>query len=135
MLSVVAEHRVRGAVERTYVLRVSAAQVDPAMSLEEHRRAFMTFVAGLLGDFDRYLALGQPDLVRDGVGYRMGALWLSDAEFTEFSQDLARVIQPRMANAPTSKRRRRVVAGVMLPTTLAARGQGGRRRENPTRQS
>ena len=127
VLGVAAERRVRGTVERTYMLRVGAAQVDPAMTLEEHRRAFMTFVAGLLGDFDRYLALGQPDLVRDGVGYRLGALWLSDAEFNEFAQDLALVIQPRMANAPSPERRRRIVAGVVLPTTSTPARRGKRR--------
>lgn len=128
VLSVVAERRVRGVVERTYVLRESAAYVNPEMTIEEHRRAFMTFVAGLLGDFDRYLALGQPDLVRDGVGYRLGAMWLSDAEFTEFLQDLALVVQPRMANAPSPARRRRVMAGVTLPTSAVPKARTGGRK-------
>ena len=129
VLSVVAERHVRGVVERTYVLRPSAAYVNPAMTLEEHRAAFMTFVAGLLGDFDRYLALGHPDLVRDGVGYRLDAMWLSDAEFSEFLQDLALVVQPRLANAPTPARRRRVVAGVVLPTSAAPTARSGRPRK------
>ena len=59
VLSVVAERRVRGAVERTYVLRVSAARINlddiERMSREDHRHAFMAFVAGLLGDADRYI--------------------------------------------------------------------------------
>ena len=130
VLGIAAEHRVRGAVERTYILRVAAAQADAAMTTEEHRRAFMAFVAGLLGDFDRYLALGEPDPARDGVGYRMGALWLSDAELAEFLHDLAPVVQPRMANAPGPGRRRRIVAGVLMPTTPAEKGRGGRRRES-----
>jgi hypothetical protein len=121
VLAVVAERRVRGALERTYILRVAAAQGDATMSPDEHRRAFTAFVAGLLRDFDRYLALGTPELVRDGVGYRMAALWLSDGELTEFLRDLAPVIQPRLANAPTPGRRRRVVAGVLLPTSPAPR--------------
>ena len=53
VLAVVAERRVRGALERTYVLRLSAATVGldevDAMSADEHRQAFMAFVAGLLG--------------------------------------------------------------------------------------
>jgi hypothetical protein len=130
VLGIAAEHRVRGAVERTYILRVAAAQADAAMTTEEHWRAFMAFVAGLLGDFDRYLALGEPDPARDGVGYRMGALWLSDAELAEFLHDLAPVVQPRMANAPGPGRRRRIVAGVLMPTTPAEKGRGGRRRES-----
>ena len=127
---VAAEHRVRGAVERTYILRVAAAQGDAAMTTDEHRRAFMAFVAGLLGDFDRYLALGDPNLARDDVGYRLGALWLSDAELAEFLHDLAPVVQPRMANAPAPGRRRRIVAGVLMPTTPAEKGRGAPRRES-----
>jgi AcrR family transcriptional regulator len=128
VLGIVGERRVRGTVERTYTLRIGAAQVDAAMTPEEYRRAFMTFVAGLLRDFDRYLALGQPDLTRDDVGYRLGALWLSDTELTEFLRDLALVIQPRMGNAPSPERRRRMVAGVVLPTTPAPARRGRRGR-------
>jgi len=119
VLQVVAERRVRGAVERTYMLRLAAAQIAPAdaaaMSPEDHAHAFTAFVAGLLADFDRYLAAGPPDLVRDGAGYNMVALWLDDAEMASFQRDLATVFQPRLANAPRKGRRRRVVATVMLP--------------------
>ncbi len=119
VLQVIAERRVRGAVERTYTLRQAAAQMGPqevaAMSEEDHAHAFMAFVAGILGDFDRYLASGTPDLARDGAGYRVAGLWLSDAELAEFLRDLAAVVQPRLAQAPGRQRRRRIVAGVMLP--------------------
>jgi hypothetical protein len=119
VLHVVAERRVRGAVERTYTLRQAAAQMTPdevaAMTKDEHAHAFMAFVAGILGDFDRYLATGPTDPARDSAGYRLAALWLTDTELTDFLRDLAAVIQPRVANAPNKTRRRRIVAGVMLP--------------------
>jgi hypothetical protein len=118
VLSIAAERRVRGAVERTYVLRVAAASVSldevEAMSAEDHRQAFMAYVAGLLSDFDRYLARGDLDVLRDGVGYRMAGLWLDDAEHAELLRELVRVIQPRLANAPRPGRRRRVLGTVML---------------------
>src|SRR6266498_4111808 len=104
VLAVVAERRVRGALERTYVLRLTAASIGldelAAMSPDEHRQAFMAFVAGLLGDFDRYLARGDIDFLRDGVRYNMAGLWLDDAELTELQRDLLRVLQPRLANPP-----------------------------------
>ena len=61
LLHIVAEHRIRGTVERTYALRQAAlAYIQPgeaaAMTPEEHSGAFMAYVAGLLADFDRYLA-------------------------------------------------------------------------------
>jgi Helix-turn-helix domain len=118
VLQVVAERRVRGAVERTYTLRMFAAQIGPvevaAMTSDEHAHAFMAFVAGLLADFDRYLA-GSPDPGRDGADYRMAAMWLTDAEFVEFLRDFRAVVQPRLANAPAAGRRRRMVYSVLLP--------------------
>lgn len=119
VLQVVAERRVRGAVERTYTLRPFAAQIPPgevaAMTPEQHSQAFMTYVAGLLADFDRYLAAGTPDAVRDGVDYRMAAMWLTDTEFADFLKDFRTVFQPRLDNAPGKGRRRRMVYTVLLP--------------------
>jgi Helix-turn-helix domain len=124
VLAVVAERRVRGALERTYVLRLTAATVGldevDAMSADDHRQAFMAFVAGLLGDFDRYLARGDIDLLRDGVGYRMAGLWLDDAEYAELMRELTRVLQPRLANPPQPGRKRRILGYVLLPGSEAA---------------
>jgi hypothetical protein len=119
VLGVVSERRVRGATERTYVLRVSAASVSlddlDAMSADDHRQAFMAFVAALLADYDRYLARDDIDLLRDGVSYRLAGLWLDDAEFADLLRDLTRVLQPRVANPPKSGRRRRILGYALLP--------------------
>jgi hypothetical protein len=119
VLQVVAERRVRGAVERTYTLRLYAAQIQPdevaAMTLDGHTRAFMAYIAGLLVDFDRYLAAGTPDPVQDGADYRVAAMWLTDSELAEFLRDLANIAQPRLANAPGKGRRRRMLYSVLLP--------------------
>jgi hypothetical protein len=119
VLQVVAEKRVRGAVERTYTLRLPAAQIQPgeatAMSTEEHAQAFMAYVAGLLDDFDRYLAAGPPDPAKGDAGYRVAGMWLTDAELAAFIRDLVAVIQPRLANAPGSGRLRRILYTILLP--------------------
>jgi hypothetical protein len=125
VLSVVVERRVRGALERTYVLRVAAASINldevARMSREEHRNAFMAFLAGLLGDVDRYLSRDDFDPIRDGASFRIAGLWLDDGEFTEFLRDMLRVIQPRLANAPKPARRRRILGTVLLPGEDAPR--------------
>jgi hypothetical protein len=119
VLSVVAERRVRGAVERTYVLRGAAASINldevATMTLDEHRHAFMAFVAALLSDFDRYLARNDIDPLRDGAGYNLAGMWLDGAEFEDLRRDLARVLGPRLANAPTPGRRRRILGTVLIP--------------------
>jgi hypothetical protein len=124
VLAVVAERRVRGALERTYVLRLTAAAIGldevAAMSADDHRQAFTAFVAGLLGDFDRYLARGDIDLLRDGVSYRLAGLWLDDAEYAELLRELTRVLQPRLVNAPQPGRKRRILGYVLLPGSESA---------------
>jgi hypothetical protein len=128
VLQVVAERRVRGAVERTYVLRLAAARVGPdeieAMSAEDYQQMFMAYAAGLLADFDRYLQRPEVDLVKDGVAFGIEGLWLDDAEFAELMRELYRVLQPRRANAPKPGRRRRLLASVLLPGDEPAPPQG-----------
>jgi AcrR family transcriptional regulator len=124
VLEVVAERRVRGTVEKTYRLRMLAAQMQPdeveAMSIEDHAQAFMAYVAGLLGDFDRYLT-HDPGPGRDGADYRVNAMWLTDAEYAVFMRDLIEVLLARLANKPTKERRRRMVYHVLLPAPEDAR--------------
>jgi Helix-turn-helix domain len=119
VLSVVAERRVRGAVERTYVLRAAAARISPhevaRMSPDEHRQAFLAFVAGLIADFDRYLARGDIDPVHDGASYSMAGMWLDDGELIALGRELTAVLQPRLANPPKPGRKRWLLGTVVLP--------------------
>ncbi len=126
VLQVVAEQRVRGAVERTYMLRPAALFIAPgelaAMTPADHTRAFIAFMAGVLDHFDRYLATGPAQPERE-ASYRMGAVWLSDEEYAQFLVDLAALIQPRIANAPRRGRRRRILYGIALPEPESAPGR------------
>jgi len=136
VLQVVAERRVRAVVERTYTLRLFAAQIQPdevaAMTPEQHLQAFVAYVAGMLTDAERYLTTGTPDPARDGASYRMGAMWLTDAEFADLVRDVGAAFQPRLANAPGKGRRRRMVYTVLLPAPeppppATAKRPGGRK--------
>ena len=118
VLEVVEERKVRGTFERCYRLRAAAASVGPeaaaGMSREEHRQAFLVFVASLLADFDRYLDGGQRDLGADRVGYRQVAMHLSDAETDELLGELRAVLSARLQNGPGDGRRRRLLTTVLL---------------------
>ncbi len=137
VLQVVGERRVRGAVERTYTLRQVAAQIGSreaaAMTADDHARAFMVYIAGLLADFDHYLASGRPDPAHDGAAYRMAAMWLTDSEFAELVRELAAVFQPRLANTPGKTRRRRILYTVLLPSPEPKSDGSGRRTEASNR--
>jgi DNA-binding transcriptional ArsR family regulator len=119
VLQVVAERRVRGTVERTYTMRLAAARIAPsevrAMTLDEQEHAFMAYVAGLISDFGRYMGSGSADPVRDGAAFHVGAMWLTDEEFMDLARDLTTVISERLANAPATGRRRRMIYTVSLP--------------------
>jgi DNA-binding transcriptional ArsR family regulator len=124
VLRVTAERRVRGTVERTYGLDLLSTQVQPdalaAMTADDHARAFVAYVAGMLGDFDRYLADGPRDLGADGAGYRVAALWLTDEEFAAYRREVGQVTAPLLANGPGPGRRRRMLYTVTLPAPEAA---------------
>jgi DNA-binding transcriptional ArsR family regulator len=119
LLEVVEERKVRGTFERTYQLREDAAllSADDAreMSEDEHRRGFLTFVAGVLGDYDRYLDGEDIDFARDLVGYRQAAFNLTDEETMELVTELRDVLATRAALPPGSGRRRRILTTILMP--------------------
>lgn len=127
VLQVVAERRVRATTERTYTLRLYAAQMQPdeiaAMTLNERLNAFLAYVAGLLGDFDRYIASQPKDPGKDAAGYRVAAMWLTDSELMDYLRDFAAITQPRLANAPQEGRRRRMLYTVLVPAPEAGRDE------------
>ncbi len=129
VLQIVAERRVRATTERTYALRMYAARIQPnevaAMTLDEHVNAFLAYVAGLLGDFDRYIATEPGHPGQDGAGYKVAAMWLTDAELTDYLRELTAITQPRLANAPDGERRRRMLYTVLLPALDAQRDEPG----------
>ncbi len=119
VLDVVGERRVRGAVERTYKLHVSSTEVSDhdlaKMSAAEHKQAFATFVASLLANFDAYADRGDVDMVRDRVGYRHRALWLTDEEMDEFLAQIRGLYAEKAQNEPGKGRVRRLVSNVFIP--------------------
>ncbi|WP_238007499.1 helix-turn-helix domain-containing protein [Dactylosporangium sp. AC04546] len=119
ILHVVNERRVRGSVERTYRLKVDAASIDGAeartMSAEEHRQAFTTFMAAVLGDFDRYLGRETVDLEADLVGYRQAALHLTDDEMRQFLGEYRELLTRWLAVPAGPDRIRRLFTTVVMP--------------------
>src|SRR3954468_5800857 len=111
---------VRGTLERTFALTGSA--IVPAEELagadrDDLFRYFGTFLAGLLGDYGRYLERDEIDLGADGVGFREHVLRLSDAELPEFLAELRAVVARWSDLPPGPGRTPRLLATVTLPAT------------------
>ncbi|WP_159616555.1 helix-turn-helix domain-containing protein [Arthrobacter zhaoguopingii] len=123
VLQVVTERKVRGAVERTYRLVQAAAEVDVSelrrMTADQHRRGFLTFVAGLLAGFDRYLEAhadgdGRVDPVADRLTYRQTVMYLSDDELDEMLHQFGRLVAQFRDTPAGPGRSRRAISIVLL---------------------
>jgi DNA-binding transcriptional ArsR family regulator len=119
VLEVANEKRVRGTVERSYRVRPEQAVVDPAaraaMTREDHQRAFTTFAASLMTDFDRYLARKGADPTSDGVVYRQAAVWLTEEELAALIEEIESAVLARVGHARDDGRIRHVVSLVVVP--------------------
>jgi hypothetical protein len=116
VLTVVAERRVRGTVERTYALDTGAGEGEEDVRDPDRLRAMFTvFFAGLARDFERYLAGGELDPARDGVAFRQSALLLTDEELQALLARLQEALAPFAENAPAPGRRRRILSMVLMP--------------------
>ena len=118
-LAVAAERRVRGAVERTYVLAEGGASLSPdelaRSSRDDHLGYFTAFVAGLMAQFEQYLERPEIDLLKDGVGYRQVVLNLTDEELSEMAIALNVALGRFLAYDPQPGRKRRMLATVLIP--------------------
>jgi DNA-binding transcriptional ArsR family regulator len=116
VLVVTDERRVRGAVERTYTLNTAAADSDnDTVDRERLRTMFTVYLAGLARDFDRYLARDEVDPLRDGVGMRQAALWLSDDELAQVQARMLAVLEPFLSHEPATGRTRRILSTILVP--------------------
>lgn len=121
VLTVVAQRRVRGLVQKVYALaRPDAAFLTAddavALSKDDQRQLFAAFASTLVASFEQYLASAErSNLAADGVGFHIYPLYLSDAELVEFGRRLGEVIGPLLANDPSPERRRRLLATVIMP--------------------
>lgn len=118
VLEVVAEQPVRGGSERTLALAEAAASFTPedlaGTSADELLGYFVRVMAGLIGDFGRYLQSPSADPAADKVGFRQVPVWLTDIEFDDFASRMNALIAAAHENEPIG-RRRRVLTTVVIP--------------------
>ena len=119
VLAIAGEKRIRGAVERTYVLAEGGAALSPEdlakASRDDQIGYFTAFAAGLIAQFDQYLESADIDFSRDGVGYRQLVLHLTDKEFADMVAALNAAIGPFLAYGSRPGRKRRAFATVLMP--------------------
>jgi DNA-binding transcriptional ArsR family regulator len=119
-LEVASEHRVRGAVERCYRLRLDRPAIDrettETMSLDDHRRGFAAAMAVLISEFNAYLDREDARPTADSVSYRQSTLWLKPDELTGLVNELLAVLQPCLSNQPAPGRVPYLLSPILFPT-------------------
>lgn len=117
MLTVVAERKVRGAVERTLALGEQMAHVDQdglrAMSDAQLRESFVVFLGELAADFDRMLERGDESL-REVLGFGRGAVYADADDLAVLQAGLAELLAPYQHDRGEGKQRFGL-ATVLLP--------------------
>jgi DNA-binding transcriptional ArsR family regulator len=119
ILVIDSEQPTRGTIERFYRFEEDNAKLSDtevaALSHDDHRRYFTTFVATLMADFEQYLQRETLDLAADGVGYHQVALHLNAAEMEEFARSLNALVKPFLKHQRSSDRKRILFSTILMP--------------------
>ncbi|WP_050180019.1 helix-turn-helix domain-containing protein [Domibacillus robiginosus] len=115
LVEVVEEHPIRGTVEKVYALKEQAPDTFLKMTKEEHIDLFTAFAAQLIASFEQYVSGEGADLQRDGVGYRIDELHVTDEEFHELVQKIGGLIVEAMQNEPAPERKVKRLATIIIP--------------------
>ncbi|OAH54745.1 MULTISPECIES: helix-turn-helix domain-containing protein [Bacillaceae] len=117
-IEVVQENQIRGTVEKVFALKEQKPEAQEEFlnwSKEEHIELFFAFTTQLLGLYENYLNKGDVDLVKDGVGYRVANLHVTDEEYVELVQKIGALIQEASLNEPSSERKVKNLATIIIP--------------------
>jgi hypothetical protein len=107
-LVVVRERRVRGTTERTLAVNDAAARIDDtearAMTVEQHRQAFLMLLTRLAEQFDQVVARGELYTRISQFNYSQLAVYVDDDDAAAISEGLLALLQPYLQEAPGKSR-------------------------------
>lgn len=119
ILKVVAEHPVRGTVEKVYGINHETMQLEQKNLLnagkEELLQLFTNFVLGQVRDFATYLQRDQINLLEDKVTFRQAPFYLTDAEFIDLMMGVGQAFAKHLANKPAPGRKALTWSTVIIP--------------------
>jgi len=121
VLRVVDERRIRGTVERRYVLDEGGAAVEVAdiaqLGAEEILDRFTLFVRGLAEDVARFLARPTYDL-RD-TGFSQDDLYLDREELARLKESIDALIAPLRRQGPAPHRQHLLLTRIVYPLVVS----------------
>jgi DNA-binding transcriptional ArsR family regulator len=122
VIAVVHQEPKRGTLEKSY--RLARGDISQE-ELENYQAAdweqlLQRFYAGLISDFQRYLAAPTADPLRDGLGFRQMQIQLSPAEFKQMAEALNQALLPYLNQETSPERRGYNLATLLIPEPEAS---------------
>jgi DNA-binding transcriptional ArsR family regulator len=119
ILEVVAEHPVRGTLEKVYgvnheTMRLGQQDLLRA-SKEELLELFTNFVLGQVREFAAYLQHDRVNLLEDKVTFRQAPFYLTDAEYMELMAEVGRAFMKHLPNKPAPGRKAFMWSTIIMP--------------------
>jgi DNA-binding transcriptional ArsR family regulator len=121
VITVVAENRVRGSVERTYALNLKA--LSDLNTTENALQNAFGFLMKIYGDFAEYFSDSNATPGIDKIFLSNAGLMLSDEEFDEFLSQLSEMLKKHVNNAPDGKRKQRSISFISSPSNEERKGK------------
>jgi DNA-binding transcriptional ArsR family regulator len=108
-LTVVRERRVRGTTERTLSLdQTTVGRIGEdearAMTVEQHRQAFLLLLSRLAADFDRLVDRDELYTRMNQLGYSHLALYVDPADMAKLKEDMDALLAPYLHESPGKDR-------------------------------
>lgn len=129
VFKVVGEKAIRGTVEKTFSVQLSAATFSKDDMLDAGHEEYLRLVNGFLGaigeTYQTYLARREPTLAEDTL-LRVNAAHLTDEEFWDFRSRLTDLLSSVQNNPPAPGRRRRIIGLIGVPDEVVASDEGPR---------
>jgi DNA-binding transcriptional ArsR family regulator len=127
ILTVVAERRVRGTVERTFALGERVAHVGQqelqAMSDAQLQGSFLTFLGHVADDFDRFIAADDPAL-RDLLGFGQTNLYVNEEDLARIQAGLGELLAPYQTDRADGRHRVSLATALIPESSSASTGSG-----------
>ena len=118
VFAVVGETQIRGTVEKTYAVRLSATTLSKEDLLqaghEEYLRLVSGFLGGMIDVYQVYLARREEGLAENTL-LRVNSVNMTGEEFQHFRRQLTDLLTAAQANPLTPGRRRRVIGLLGVP--------------------
>lgn len=119
VIKIVHQTQVRGTIEKTYAIAIDIKKefqdILDTNSGEAYMQAFMQFILGFVELFQNYCHQDNIDIEKDGSGFSLNPLYLTDTELENIIRNIRGAIKPYDDNKPTKDRKLHSIGVIVSP--------------------